>query len=174
MGTPVRLARMTGKNAHLEGHFEFGRVLGRYNFFRFQTTMNYDDATNLGKTLAGVTKAEFGPPTARLTLVPVLSPIAGQVTERVPVVGDEFYLGRKEASHIYLRDATVSRVHARIVRCDDEYILKDLGSSLGTYVDNVPIINCVLRDGDMIQIGKNVFYFDRLLELRDPMTGKRS
>ena len=78
-----------------------------------------------------------------------------------------FVIGRRKGVDAVLLDRSVSREHARIVQRGDEYVLEDLDSSHGTFVDNVPIISCLLRDGDMIQIGTNVFYFDRMLEPYD-------
>jgi pSer/pThr/pTyr-binding forkhead associated (FHA) protein len=73
-------------------------------------------------------------------------------------------IGRQESLPVSLMDDWVSRRHARIYRCGDEFILEDLSSSNGTYVDGVPIISCVLRAGDWIQIGRNLFRFEMQLD----------
>ena len=43
---------------------------------------------------------------------------------------------------------------------DEEFLLEDLSSSNGTYVDGVPVVSCVLRAGDWIQIGRTLFRFE--------------
>jgi len=109
----------------------------------------YNDETELGKTITQLPKADVGPAQARLLTVPLLSPVAGSVSSPVRVTGAEFIIGRQSGVDLQLRDTSVSRQHARILCRDEEYILEDLQSSHGTFVDNVPVVRCVLRDGDI-------------------------
>jgi len=87
------------------------------------------------------------------------------VGSSTPVVLEEreVIIGRQEDLKVSLPDDWVSRRHAKIRRVGDEYVLHDLGSSNGTYVDGVPILSCVLRAGDWIQIGRNLFRFEMVL-----------
>lgn len=134
----------------------------------------YNDETDLGKTITRLPKADTGPAQSRLLTVPLLTPVAGSVSKTVRVTRTEFVIGRQAGVDLQLRDTSVSRRHARILYHDEEYILEDMQSSHGTFVDNVPVVRCVLRDGDILQFGKNVFYFDRLLEWHDPHAERRS
>lgn len=84
------------------------------------------------------------------------------------ITGPEFIIGRDKNVPAHIPDDSVSRQHARITRREDAYIIEDLGSINGTFVDGVPILTCTLRDGDAVQIGHNLFVFDRLLELIHP------
>jgi pSer/pThr/pTyr-binding forkhead associated (FHA) protein len=77
-------------------------------------------------------------------------------------------LGRVKGATIELSDASVSRRHARVLRQDDEYVLEDLDSSHGTHVDGVPIVSCLLRDGDIVQVGRSVFGFCRQVQYAPP------
>lgn len=53
-----------------------------------------------------------------------------------------------------LEDSTVSRQHARIDRKGGHYVVKDVGSLNGTYVNRSPVNReAVLNDGDEIRIG---------------------
>jgi hypothetical protein len=62
-------------------------------------------------------------------------------------------VGRTEDSDIVLDDRQVSRQHARIVRDQAGYLLSDLGSKNGTFVNGEPLTEARrLRDGDEIQI----------------------
>lgn len=126
-----------------------------------------EDDSDHGRTLPAhaVPKAPLGPVGTRLRMVPTLSPLTGAVRSPVKIVGNEFQIGRGEGSQLELKGRTVSRVHARIVVKDDEFVLEDLGSNHGTFLDGVPVVSCVLRDGDLIQIGTDMFYFDRVFEL---------
>src|SRR5262245_52544899 len=99
-----------------------------------------------------------------LRWVGVLTPLAGHARSEVRVEVDELILGRDINCSAVLADDSVSRRHARIRRRGDEFLLEDLGSRNGTHVDGVPILSCVLHDGDAIQFGQNLFYFERVLE----------
>ena len=101
---------------------------------------------------------------ARLRVVGALSPIAGQVKEKFVIDQQEVSIGRDPQSNIVLSDHGVSRQHARIYQTDTDFVIEDLGSSNGTFVDGVPIVSCVLHGGDSVQIGHSLFLFDRLLE----------
>jgi pSer/pThr/pTyr-binding forkhead associated (FHA) protein len=76
----------------------------------------------------------------------------------------ETVIGRDPDAHLVLNDSSVSRKHARILVQNNEFFLEDLGSSNGTHVDDVPILYCALKAGDLVQMGKLAFWFDVLLE----------
>lgn len=62
--------------------------------------------------------------------------------------------GRSTDADIFLDDVTVSRKHAEFVRELDDFVLRDIGSLNGTYVNRERIDSVVLRSGDEVQIGK--------------------
>jgi len=66
----------------------------------------------------------------------------------------ETRLGRAPESEIFLDDVTVSRKHAAVYSVAQEFVLRDLGSLNGTYVNGDPSVEAVLKSGDEIQIGK--------------------
>ena len=55
---------------------------------------------------------------------------------------------------MFLDDVTVSRKHAEIVRENDTYVIRDLGSLNGTFVNRHRIESSVLSADDEVQIGK--------------------
>jgi FHA domain/zinc-ribbon domain len=63
-------------------------------------------------------------------------------------------IGRSPECDIFLDDVTVSRRHAEIVRADDSFTIRDLGSLNGTYVNRTRIESAVLENDDEVQIGK--------------------
>jgi len=71
-------------------------------------------------------------------------------------------IGRAETCDIGLfGDPAVERVHARLLRREDRYLVADAGSASGTYVNNQRITGpTLLRAGDRIRIGRNVLRFD--------------
>ncbi|PFG33137.1 FHA domain-containing protein [Sanguibacter antarcticus] len=67
---------------------------------------------------------------------------------------DRTVAGRSEHSDIFLDDVTVSRKHAEFVRELDDFVVRDIGSLNGTYVNRKRIESALLRAGDEVQIGK--------------------
>jgi pSer/pThr/pTyr-binding forkhead associated (FHA) protein len=53
--------------------------------------------------------------------------------------GEVMYIGRSPDNDIQIKDITVSRRHLKITKNEDRYIVKDLGSKNGTYVDGIYI-----------------------------------
>ena len=89
------------------------------------------------------------------------------VVRRGPNAGARFLLdtevtsaGRAPDSDIFLDDVTVSRRHAEFTRAAQGYLVRDVGSLNGTYVNRERIEEVLLGDGDEVQIGKYrlVFY----------------
>ena len=83
------------------------------------------------------------------------------IVERGPSSGARFLLdaertlaGRSEAADIFLDDVTVSRRHVEFVRELDDFVVRDVGSLNGTYVNRERIESVLLRAGDEVQIGK--------------------
>ena len=62
--------------------------------------------------------------------------------------------GRHEDNDVVLADSNASRFHCRFVlTSDSKYCLEDVGSSNGTYVNEILVRSKVLDIGDRIQIG---------------------
>ena len=68
-------------------------------------------------------------------------------------------IGRSSKSDIQVDQESVSRNHAKIISTGKTMILRDLGSTNGTYVNDELIDEYVLRDGDFIKIGRTIFKF---------------
>ncbi len=54
---------------------------------------------------------------------------------------------------VVLDDPCASRVHATIFRAEEGYVIEDMGSSNGTYVNDRRVTRTRLREGDRVQIG---------------------
>lgn len=67
---------------------------------------------------------------------------------------DEVSAGRHPDSDIFLDDVTVSRRHALFVRTDGGFLVRDVGSLNGTYVNRERCDESHLKAGDEVQIGK--------------------
>jgi diguanylate cyclase (GGDEF)-like protein len=68
-------------------------------------------------------------------------------------------VGRSAKADIQVDQEAVSRNHAKIINTGKTIILRDLGSTNGTYVNDELIDEYVLRDGDLVKIGRTIFKF---------------
>jgi len=68
-------------------------------------------------------------------------------------------IGRSPEVDIQLDAPDVSRKHAALKKVGDQYILEDLGSANGTFVNGQKTQSAVLNEGDLIEIGKFVLVF---------------
>src|SRR4051812_47287201 len=60
---------------------------------------------------------------------------------------DEIRIGAMEDNDLVLRDDTVSRYHCKVVQEDTGYVLVDLRSTNGTFVNKVRVREAFLRPG---------------------------
>jgi pSer/pThr/pTyr-binding forkhead associated (FHA) protein len=75
---------------------------------------------------------------------------------------DEMLIGRAERCHLVLDDTYVSQMHARIFARDGTFMVEDLGSTNGTYLNRRRITSpAELRRGDQVKIGKTVMELRR-------------
>jgi len=90
------------------------------------------------------------PPTSALLLMQ-RGPSAGA---RFLLDADRTTAGRATDADIFLDDVTVSRKHVEFLRDGEGFVVRDVGSLNGTYVNRVRIEQASLRAGDEVQIGK--------------------
>ncbi|MEI8025652.1 MAG: GGDEF domain-containing protein [Pseudomonadota bacterium] len=73
---------------------------------------------------------------------------------------DLMVIGRNPDVEVHIDDSSVSRRHAEIVLSGDTVTIADLGSSNGTVINDVKVdASVVLKDGDLIRLGKVIFKF---------------
>ncbi len=77
----------------------------------------------------------------------------GMSDKRINLSKEEIVMGRGDNCTIKLPISNVSRLHLRIFAENEEYIVEDLNSTNGTFVNNVRISRCILRNNDQIKIG---------------------
>ncbi len=72
-------------------------------------------------------------------------------------------IGRAQTNTVVLNDVTVSRQHARIRLEEDKFLLFDLGSANGTFVNDQPVEAPVaLAENDAVRFGEVEFTFKQL------------
>lgn len=77
-----------------------------------------------------------------------------QRSEPIWVVDKSFAIGSADDNQLVINDSSVNLQHARIVRNDVHYSLRDLGSGEGVYVNNQRINKKPLINGDVIRVGR--------------------
>ncbi len=82
----------------------------------------------------------------------------GQVGQVYSLHGQTCRVGRARDSDLLLADAGVSRQHARFTWQNAGYMLEDLESANGTYVNGERIGQHLLTDGDVLQFGPAAVY----------------
>ena len=73
--------------------------------------------------------------------------------------GDELKLGRAPDNHIVVNDGRVSRYHSVLKREGASYILEDVGTRNGTFVNHQRIQHHALASGDVIRLGQTLFTY---------------
>jgi two-component system cell cycle response regulator len=68
-------------------------------------------------------------------------------------------VGRSAKADIQIDQESVSRNHCKLINTGKSIMLRDLGSTNGTYVNDELVDEYVLRDGDLIKIGRSIFKF---------------
>ena len=71
----------------------------------------------------------------------------------------ETTIGRKMENDCVINHSTVSRMHAKIVREGGGFVLYDLSSTVGTFVNNIKVDKKMLRTGDIILLGSYPMMF---------------
>jgi transcriptional regulator with GAF, ATPase, and Fis domain len=91
---------------------------------------------------------------------PRLAAISGKHKGAIFALNEEpLVIGRETAANLCIADASVSRRHSRIERKDDGFVITDLESLNGTFVNDVPVKSRLLEHGDRVRIGDSQFLF---------------
>jgi hypothetical protein len=112
----------------------------RTNAFQGQLPLNLVNSSELGRKLRYVLEIIQGPDSGK------------DFTLR----GDELYIGRHAQCEIVLRDPEVSRRHLKMSRMGSEWVMDDLGSTNGTWLNGQRVAKQALSPGDRVEIGQTV------------------
>ncbi len=108
----------------------------------------------------------------RRDLKPALVFLSGElIAVPIPLEREDVILGRALEADVRVNDTLVSRQHARVLlmrnesKNSNEYILVDLDSRNGTFLNGRRIKRETLENGDKITIGETILRFDLLDEI---------
>lgn len=91
---------------------------------------------------------------------PRLTAIAGRLKGSVFTIEDlPVVIGRETAATLCIADASVSRRHSQIEKDKDQFVILDLDSLNGTFINDVPVKRRKLLHGDRVRIGDSQFLF---------------
>ena len=98
----------------------------------------------------GYARTPVPPPAIPAVLIGIAGPVAGQ---RFPL-SSETQIGRSARNDIVVASHMLSRSHTRILFVGDHWMLQDLGTTNGTYVNGAQVTSCRIEDGDLIKLGE--------------------
>jgi hypothetical protein len=82
--------------------------------------------------------------------------------QRVELRGTVTTIGRGRQNHVTVEDSLVSRRHCQIRRQGGEFILEDLGSTNGTFLNGQRITRKRMRSNDVVRVGQTELVFRQL------------
>jgi pSer/pThr/pTyr-binding forkhead associated (FHA) protein len=86
-----------------------------------------------------------------------------QLIDTILVTGAVVTIGRELDNDITLDDLEISRHHARLTRQGNQFILEDLNSANGTFINNAPLTEpYILRAGDAVSLGDFKLKFEEI------------
>ena len=93
-----------------------------------------------------------------------------KIKEYPIIIGQSITIGRKKANDIVIDNLAVSGFHAQIDSVSSTFVLRDLDSTNGTFVNNKREELHNLKNNDLILIGKHELLFDSS-DLKDIKAG---
>jgi pSer/pThr/pTyr-binding forkhead associated (FHA) protein len=86
-----------------------------------------------------------------------------------PMEGDVLTIGREAGNQIVINDAEVSRKHTQFVLQGGKYVVTDLGSTNGTFVNGQRVTGQhVLQPGEVISLGEQITLLFEAVTVVDP------
>ena len=81
------------------------------------------------------------------------------VIKEMKLTQDILTIGRKQENDLVIDNQAISGSHARIVKEDDNFIVEDLNSLNGTFVNGRKVSKYILNNGDVVLIGNHTLEF---------------
>ncbi len=106
--------------------------------------------------VTAISKISERPATSSACLVVIYGLDLGR---KYNLVRPQIVIGRSSRADICIDQEAVSRNHCKILNAGGSVLLRDMGSTNGTYVNDELIDEYVLRDGDFIKVGRCIFKF---------------
>lgn len=99
----------------------------------------------------------------RLSFAEVIRPTIAQLridTRVIPLSEPEYLIGRHRDNGIQIADLGVSGFHARIYLGPEGYVIEDLKSRNGTFVNGTRVFHATLAHGDVVHVGQTDLVYE--------------
>ena len=111
---------------------------------------------------------------ARLTYKDVLKITLARLTWKkqesekmtFPLIEQEYFIGRQRGNQIHIPDPSISNIHARVFKGPEGYVLEDLNSRNGTFVNGTRIDRKLLHENDAVRVGNSNFIYNIVYEVK--------
>lgn len=97
-----------------------------------------------------------------------LAALSGPLSNSDFLIAGSLSIGRDSSNSVCLEDVGVSASHCSITSDHDRFLLTDLNSANGTFVNGIPVLRRALQAGDEIAVGSSLFLF-QLEDSRAPV-----
>ncbi|MBE3585116.1 FhaA domain-containing protein [Desulfofundulus thermocisternus] len=144
----MRIEGRFGEAIHIPGEEEPGPVGDGEE--ELENTLEYQPVKNTAP-------ASAVPAGLKARLVVKAGPQAGKVFPLQPAT---MVIGRRDTCDVILTDNSVSRRHAQLEYRGGEFVIRDLGSTNGVYINGVRVHTKVLVPGDTIKMGTTLCVFE--------------
>lgn len=84
-----------------------------------------------------------------------------------------YYIGRGEDNSVTIDSTFVSRRHTSIYFENDQFFIRDLSSTNGTFLNSSKVEKTALKNGDQVGIGDRIFIFYSEISEKDGIEGAR-
>jgi hypothetical protein len=133
-----------------------GYVAGRLDTDTFSRRVDRALQASCGDELRGLTADLPAPSHSRLVRLRALLRAPGRPA-RLPALdtlaAGRLLLGRSSSCQLVFADDTVSRRHAELFLDGGRWLLRDLGSANGTWVNGRRVVEAEVRPGDVVHLG---------------------
>ena len=133
-----------------------GYVAGRLDTDTFSRRVDRALVADCGQELHGLTAYLPAPRETRLTRLRARLPVPRRHARLPPLErlsAGRLVLGRSSSCQLVFTDDSVSRRHAELRVADGRWILRDLGSSNGTWVNGRRVMEAEVAPGDEVYLG---------------------
>lgn len=78
-----------------------------------------------------------------------------KVLKKIETEKSEITIGRSSNTDIQIDNLAVSNQHARLIKQKGQYVIEDLNSTNGTFLNNEKISKAILKHNDIVGVGKH-------------------
>ncbi len=117
-----------------------------------------DDTSLLVSTEARLSYSDI----VRPTLAQLRIQDSDKIDRVIPLAEPEYLIGRHRDNGIQIADLGVSGFHARVYRGPEGYVIEDLKSRNGTWVNGSRVFHHLLTDGDRLHLGQTDLVYEVL------------